>query len=219
MGVGSYLRLKGRASVFRRKVPKGLRARLARTEICATLGIVSRDSAERGARQVAVAVDAFFDSAVRDMNLNSADLSRVVAATIQAWRENDERQDARFVLAHGRALGSPRENALHLAEMAEMALAAHGAGASLHDVSYIERRFAEAGIELGGSRPIPARARYGAVAAGHLQVISIARTTTRSAEGSVPNAGGRRSGCRMGCPHEGRRERRWTGIRAGTRRR
>lgn len=56
MGVGSYLRLKGRASVFRRKVPEALRARLARTEICATLGIVSRDSAERGARQVAVAV-------------------------------------------------------------------------------------------------------------------------------------------------------------------
>ena len=109
MGVGSYLRLKGRASVFRRKVPEALRARLARTEICATLGIVSRDSAERGARQVAVAVDAFFASALRDMTLNSADLSRVVAATIQAWREDDERHNARFVLAHGRALGNPRE--------------------------------------------------------------------------------------------------------------
>ena len=147
MGVGSYLRLKGRASVFRRKVPEALRARLARTEICATLGIVSRDSAERGARQVAVAVDAFFASALRDMTLNSADLSRVVATTIQGWRENDERHNARFVLAHGRALGSPRENALQLAEMAETALAAHGAGTSLHDVSYIERRFVEAEIE------------------------------------------------------------------------
>ncbi|MBK8083604.1 MAG: hypothetical protein IPK28_07005 [Devosia sp.] len=153
MGVGSYLRLKGRASVFRRKVPEGLRARLARTEICATLGIVSRDSAERGARQVAVAVDAFFSSALRDMNLNSADLSRVVAATINAWREGDERHDARFVLAHGRALGTPRENALHMAEMAEMALAAHGAGASLHDVSFIGHRFVEAGIEPPSDAP------------------------------------------------------------------
>lgn len=110
MGVGSYLRLKGRASVFRRKVPDALRARLARTEICATLGIVSRDSAERGARQVAVAVDAFFSSAMRNMNLSSTDLSGVIASAIQTWRENDERHDARFVLANGRAIGSPRED-------------------------------------------------------------------------------------------------------------
>ena len=89
MGVGSYLRLKGRASVFRRKVPEALRARLARTEIYATVGIVSRDSAERGARQAPVAVDAFFSGAMRNMNLSSTDLSGVVASAIQTWREND----------------------------------------------------------------------------------------------------------------------------------
>ena len=120
MGVGSYLRLKGRASVFRRKVPEAPRVRLARTEICATLGVVSRDSAERGARQVAVAVDVFFASALRNMSLSSIDLNRVVASTIEAWREGDERHDASFALAHGRTFGSPRENALHFAEMAEM---------------------------------------------------------------------------------------------------
>jgi hypothetical protein len=153
MGVGSYLRLKGRASVFRRKVPDALRARLARTEICATLGIVSRDSAERGARQLAVAVDAFFSSAMRNMNLSSTDLSGVIASAIQTWRENDERHDARFVLANGRAIGTPREDALLLAEMAEMALAAHGTGRSLYDAGFVQSRFAAAGIEPPSELP------------------------------------------------------------------
>src|SRR5690606_5030445 len=107
--IGSYVRLKGRTSVFRRKVPDALRPRLAVTEIYATLGVVDRDSAERCARRLAVVVDAFFVKASRNMNLTGADLSRVVTATIQSWREGDERHDATFALAHGRTLGSPRE--------------------------------------------------------------------------------------------------------------
>ena len=147
MSVGSYLRLKGRSSFFRRKVPDHLRVRLARTEICANLGVVNRESAERGARRVAVAVDAFFVSAWRDMSLTGADLSKVVASTIAAWRESDERHDDRMVLANGRTLGSARENAVMFVELAETALEAHASGTSLHDGPYVESRFAAAGLE------------------------------------------------------------------------
>jgi len=147
MGIGSYVRLKGRTSVFRRKVPDALRPQLAVTEIYATLGVVDRDSAERCARRLAVVVDAFFAKASRNMNLTGADLSRVVTATIQSWREGDERHDAIFALAHGRALGSPRENALLFAEMAETTLSAHGTGTSVYDKEYVAGRFLAAGLQ------------------------------------------------------------------------
>ncbi len=147
MGFGHFLRLKGRTSFFRRRIPEGLRARLAQTEICATLGVVDKDSAERGARRLAVAVDVFFASAMRDMSLNSSDLTRVISTTIEAWRESDERHDAGFVLAKGRTPSSPRDNAELFAELADTTLQAHGIGQSLHDADYVSARFAEAGIE------------------------------------------------------------------------
>ena len=147
MGFGHFLRLKGRTSFFRRRIPESLRPRLAQTEICATLGVVDKDSAERGARRLAVAVDVFFASATCDMSLNSSDLSRVISSTIQSWREDDDRHDARFVLAKGRTHGTPRYNAELLAELAETTLRAHGIGQSLHDTEFVAARFVEAGLQ------------------------------------------------------------------------
>ena len=147
MGVGSYLRLKGRSSVFRRKVPQCLRARLARTEICATLGVVGKESAERGARQVAVAVDNFFLRAVRDMSLTASDLSLVVAKAIETWREDHERDESETVLARGRMPATPRDTAKILAETAEMVFRAHAGGVSLHGNDYVADSFAAAELE------------------------------------------------------------------------
>jgi len=67
------------------------------------------------------------------MSLTSADLSKVVAATIQSWRETEESLDAASALTLGCTLGTPRDNAPLLAELAEMTLHAHGRGQSLHD--------------------------------------------------------------------------------------
>ena len=79
--------------------------------------------------------------------LTGADLSKVVASTIAAWRESDERHDDRPVLAHGRTLGTARENAMMFVELAETALEAHAAGTSLHDGTYVESRLSAAGLE------------------------------------------------------------------------
>lgn len=148
MGFGHFLRLRGRTSYFRRRIPQSLRPRLAQTEICATLGVVDKDSAERVARRLAVAVDVFFASAMRDMSLNSSDLNCVISTTIAAWRESDDRHDASFVLAKGRTPGNPRDNAELLAELADTTLQAHGIGQSLHEADYVSARFAEAGVEV-----------------------------------------------------------------------
>jgi hypothetical protein len=77
MAFDSFLRLKGRTTYFRRKVPGDLLSRLASTEICFKLGVIDRDSAVQLGRRLAVAVDAFFVSARRDKMLSSPDLSRV----------------------------------------------------------------------------------------------------------------------------------------------
>ena len=76
IGVGSYLRLKGRGSVFRHKVPGVATALLARTEICPTLGAAGKESAERRALQVAVA-SIFILRAMRDTCPTGSDLSLV----------------------------------------------------------------------------------------------------------------------------------------------
>eukprot|EP01035_Chromulina_nebulosa_P005695 gene5695-7725_t len=86
-------------------------------------------------------------SAWSDMSLTGADLSKVVASTIAAWRESDERHDDRLVLVNGRTLGSARENVLMFVELAETALEAHASGTSLHDGPYVESRFSAAGLE------------------------------------------------------------------------
>lgn len=86
MALESYVRLKGRTSYFRRKIPAHLVIRLASTEICFKLGVIDRDSALHLGRRLAVAVDAFFVSARRNEMLSSHDLSAVLGAALQEWR-------------------------------------------------------------------------------------------------------------------------------------
>lgn len=65
MASDSYLRLKGRTTYFRRKVPGDLMGRLASTEICFRLGVIDRDSSVQLGRRLAVVVDAFLYLRVR----------------------------------------------------------------------------------------------------------------------------------------------------------
>ena len=86
MASDSFLRLKGRVSYFRRKIPAPLQTQLASTEICFRLGVINRDSALHLGRRLAVAVDAFFVSARRNEMLSSHQLTAVLGSALQEWR-------------------------------------------------------------------------------------------------------------------------------------
>lgn len=85
MASDSFLRLKGRTSYFRRKIPAPLQTQLASSEICFRLGVIDRDSAVLLARRLAVDVDAFFVSARENKMLSSNDLNAVLTAGLRHW--------------------------------------------------------------------------------------------------------------------------------------
>ncbi|MCF1742063.1 DUF6538 domain-containing protein [Paradevosia shaoguanensis] len=88
MASDSFLRLKGRTTYFRRKIPADLQTQLASSEICFRLGVIDRDSAIQLARRMVVKVDAFFVSARKDEMLSSQELSALLGVALADWRRS-----------------------------------------------------------------------------------------------------------------------------------
>lgn len=152
MASDSFLRLKGRTTYFRRKVPGDLLSRLASTEICFKLGVIDRDSAVQLGRRLAVAVDIFFVSARRDQMLSSPDLAALLEAALPDWRANVQPVPVPLV--------STRQQAKTMASLADGLLRQQGDGYPVVDDAFITEKFDAAGIaapqdqvalRLGGS--------------------------------------------------------------------
>lgn len=146
MRIGHFTRLKGRTTYFRRKVPLILRSRLASSEICVRLGVVNRDSAERQARRLAVAVDEFFKDAATNTMLAADDLSRLISLTMTSWRQQDERRDAQRALEWGGRSAAARDEAAVLGATAYQVLAAQESGRNMHDDTFVLERLDAAGL-------------------------------------------------------------------------
>ena len=157
MASDSFLRLKGRTTFFRRKIPGDLMSRLASTEICFRLGVIDRDSAVQLGRRLAVAVDAFFVSARRDKMLSLPDLFAVLGAALADWRTSVQPVPVPLV--------STREQATTLASMADGLLRQQGDGFAVVDDHFITKTFAAAGI-AAQEDPVTLRLAGNVLAAG-----------------------------------------------------
>lgn len=138
MASDSFLRLKGRTTYFRRKVPGDLTSRLASTEICFRLGVIDRDSAVQLGRRLAVAVDAFFVSARRDKMLSSPDLTALLGAALADWRASVQPVPVPLL--------STRKQAKTMAAMADGLLRQQGDGFPVVDDAFITEKLDTAGI-------------------------------------------------------------------------
>ncbi len=157
MASDSFLRLKGRTSYFRRKIPAALQSQLASSEICFRLGVIDRDSALHLGRRLAVAVDAFFVSARRDKMLSSHQLSAVLGSALQDWRSS--------ILPVPVPLISTRKQAKDMAAMADGLLQRQSDGYPIIDDDFIAKQFGAAGIEVPAD-PMAARLAGNALTAG-----------------------------------------------------
>jgi len=140
MASDSFLRLKGRTTYFRRKVPGDMLSRLASTEICFKLGVIDRDSAVQLGRRLAVAVDAFFVSARRDKMLSSPDLTALLGAALADWRASVQPVPIPLV--------STRQQANTMASLADGLLRQQGDGYPVIDDAFITEKFGSAGIAV-----------------------------------------------------------------------
>lgn len=140
MATDSFLRLKGRTTYFRRKVPGELMSRLASTEICFRLGVIDRDSAVHLGRRLAVAVDAFFVSARRNEMLSSQHLTALLGSALQEWRATIQPIPVPHV--------STRERAKTMASLADNLLRRQSDGYPIVDDAFITEEFGSAGIEV-----------------------------------------------------------------------
>lgn len=157
MASDSFLRLKGRTTYFRRKVPVDLMIRLASTEICFRLGVIDRDSALQLGRRLAVAVDAFFVSARRDKMLSSQHLSAVLGSALQEWRST--------ILPVPMPLVSTRKQAKDMAAMADSLMQRQSDGYPIIDDDFIAEKFGAVGIAVPED-PMAARLAGNALTAG-----------------------------------------------------
>lgn len=138
MATDSFLRLKGRTSYFRRKIPAALQTQLASREICFRLGVIDRDSAVQLARRLAVEVDAFFVSARRNRMLSSEDLSTLLGTALAGWRKS--------IQAVPIPLVSTRDQARTLASLADGVLHRQSDGFALMDDEFVAEKFKLAGL-------------------------------------------------------------------------
>jgi integrase len=149
MRTGHYTRLKGRVTYFRRKVPEFLQERLASTEICYRLGVISSGLAERLGRRLAVEVDDFFQRAKIDPMLNSADLTKLVTVALAGWREDDATEVAQEIQRYGRPLLDPKEQAKAWAHLAIGLIKQVSEGGSAYDQAFVADIAKSAGIAAG----------------------------------------------------------------------
>jgi hypothetical protein len=147
MRIGHYTRLKGRVTYFRRKVPNFLRARLASTEICYKLGVISSMLAERLGRRLAVEADAFFEHAKTNSMLTSADLTKLIEAALAGWRELDAINAAEEIGRFGHPVLNPKDRATTWAELALAMIAREGTGASAYDAAFVSEMADKAGLK------------------------------------------------------------------------
>lgn len=140
MASDSFLRLKGRTTYFRRKIPAALQTQLASSEICFRLGVIDRDSALHLGRRLAVAVDAFFVSARRDKMLSSQQLSAMLGSALQDWRST--------ILPVPVPLVSTRKQAKDMAAMADGLLERQSDGYPIVDDAFIAEKFGAVGIAV-----------------------------------------------------------------------
>ncbi|AKR55116.1 Integrase [Devosia sp. H5989] len=154
MRTGHYTRLKGRVTYFRRKVPELLQERLASTEICYRLGVISSKLAERLGRRLAVEVDDFFERAKSDPMLKSADLTKLVQTALAGWREDDAIDAATDVQRYGRPLLDPREQATAWAELAIGIIEQVGKGISVYDNAFVTDTARSASVETGEDQAV-----------------------------------------------------------------
>nr|WP_314260704.1 hypothetical protein [uncultured Devosia sp.] len=146
MRTGHYTRLKGRVTYFRRKVPEFLQERLASTEICYRLGVISSSVAERLGRRLAVEVDTFFDQAKTDPMLDAASLTKLVETALVGWREDDSSEAAREITSYGRPLLTPKDQATAWAELASGLITRVGNGESAYGEIFVADIAEKAGI-------------------------------------------------------------------------
>ena len=139
MASDSFLRLKGRTTYFRRKIPADLQTQLASSEICFRLGVIDRDSAIQIARRMVVDVDAFFVSARKDNMLTSQELTTLLGAALADWR--------RIVQPVPIPLISTRDQARTLASLADGVLHQQSDGFPVLDNDFIIEKFAGAGMK------------------------------------------------------------------------
>lgn len=154
MRTGHYTRLKGRVTYFRRKVPELLQERLASTEICYRLGVISSNLAERLGRRLAVEVDDFFERAKSDPMLKSADLTKLVQTALAGWREDDAIGAATDIQRYGRPLLDPREQATAWAELAIGIIEQVGKGISVYDTAFVTDTARSAGVATGEDQAV-----------------------------------------------------------------
>jgi site-specific recombinase XerD len=172
MRTGHYTRLKGRVTYFRRKIPELLQERLASTEICYRLGVISSRLAERLGRRLAVEVDDFFERATIDPMLNSADLTKLVQTAIAAWRADDSVEAARDIQSYGRPFLHPKEQATAWAELALGLIRQVGDGESAYGPAFVSEMAKAAGVAAGDDQVVLAaggRALSLGLAAHYLQ--------------------------------------------------
>lgn len=154
MRTGHYTRLKGRVTYFRRKVPELLQERLASTEICYRLGVISSNLAERLGRRLAVEVDDFFERAKSDPMLKSADLTKLVETALAGWRGDDVIGAATDIQRYGRSLLDPREQATAWAELAIGIIEQVGRGISVYDTTFVTDTARSAGVATGEDQAV-----------------------------------------------------------------
>lgn len=178
MATDSFLRLKGRTSYFRRKIPLLLQTQLASSEICFRLGVMDRDSAVLLARRLAVDVDAFFVSARRNAMLSSQDLTTLLRAAMATWHDSP--------LASPFPLDAPRKQAKKMAAFADELLHQQSDGFPVMDEAFIVDTFDRAGL----TRPSD---QITLQLAGHTLSAGMAahylRTAAALARNSIPNRG------------------------------
>ena len=138
MAAQSFLRLKGRTSYFRRKIPADLVGRLASSEICLKLGVVDRNLAIRLARRLATSVDAFFVAARGNPMLSSADLAEVLQSARAEW-------DVALAPLPSLVL-SPRQQARNYAKLAAGILERDNAGHVVIDETFLAKHCTAAGV-------------------------------------------------------------------------
>lgn len=146
MQAGHYTRLRGRTTVFRRKIPASLRSRFESSEICVTIGVVTSDSAKRLGRRLAVAVDAYFEQSASP-SMNDADLKRVLADILHNWQRTRERREAEDSLARRGAHIEPHLEAENLGALAEDIVTGHASHLSMYTHAQIAEWFRAAGLD------------------------------------------------------------------------
>lgn len=158
MASDSFLRLKGRTSYFRRKIPLRLQTQLASSEICFKLGVIDRDSAVLLARRLAVDVDAFFVSARENSMLSSNDLSALLSAGLQGWRDNIQPVPMSVHV-------STKKQATGMAALASDLLARQANGHAVVDDAFIREKLVAAGLNTEMD-PVALRVAGSALASG-----------------------------------------------------